>query len=113
MAYIYGSRAQAVTKAYALSKYDGQTRYAVTAGNGDHDVVCPAKTLASVVARWLPNSTYFYVFAHLYGLDKAAAVGMIDTDTAPSTWASQYVSSAALHTDARFRSHGASAWQHC
>lgn len=57
--------------------------------DGDHSVLCPAKTLASVVATRLPRGrVFFYLFDHLYAEDKAASVGMIKLGVNRSTWAS-------------------------
>jgi para-nitrobenzyl esterase len=84
----FGPRASAVANAYPASAYNGSVPAAFVQMDGDDSVLCPTKALGAVVASHLPNRTFLYVYAHLYGADVSAQSGLARVGVNTSTWAS-------------------------
>lgn len=88
LSFFFGARAGAVASAYRVSLFDGNYQHALVAASGDHDVLCPSWTLATAVAKHLPDSVYTFVFAHLYASDKSVQVGLATVGETDPTYAS-------------------------
>mmetsp|Transcript_19392 Transcript_19392/g.68659 ORF Transcript_19392/g.68659 Transcript_19392/m.68659 type:complete len:551 (-) Transcript_19392:103-1755(-) len=82
-----GERAAAVGAAYDDKQYT-DVGQAFVQMEGDHSVLCPARTLAALCATHLPGRTFFYVFGHLYGRDISHEKGIVALDAEHATYAS-------------------------